>query len=331
MMTTIYRIEIPVPLPVRVTNCYYIKDSIPTLVDAGINTRKGLQVVRSDIEKAGGSLSGIRRIVLTHCHIDHMGLAGKITEISGADVYLHELDRNIIIGGTVEQINQKREEFFRFFISTGVPDNLFETSIEAMLCRYRKFVCPLFRENILNGDEVLRFDDFQLEVVHTPGHTAGSICLFDRAQGFLFSGDTLLEKISPISLPEPFVSASLNGCGCLERYQTSLERIKSMPLKRILPGHGPCFGNHKKHVVRILVHHLRQREDILRAFRSKQNGCRKSRWSTPFDIAEQVFPSLSTTNIFLCLYSICGHLEMLEKEKNITSQKMGELRLYRLV
>lgn len=329
-MTTIYRIEIPIPFHVKVTNCYYIKDSAPTLIDAGLNTRKGLQVVRSEIEKLGGSLSDIRRIVLTHGHIDHIGLAGKITEISGADVYLHELDRNKIIRGTAEQINLKREEFFRFCISAGVPDNLFETSIEVMLCRYRKFVCPLFRENILKGNEILSFDDFQLEVVHTPGHTAGSICLFDREPGVLFSGDTLLEKISPTSQPEPFISENLNGCGCLERYQSSLERIKSMPLKRILPGHGPCFGNHEKQVVRILAHHLKQREDIMLVFRSIRNECRKSRWSTLFDIAKQVFPSLSTANVFLCLYDIYGHLEMLEKEKYITSQKMGEPRLYRL-
>ena len=77
-MTTVTRIEVPIPFPAQWVNSYYIHDSVPTLIDTGINTDEGLEAIRSVIEAAGGSLDQVRRIIGTHGHMDHIGLAGRI-------------------------------------------------------------------------------------------------------------------------------------------------------------------------------------------------------------------------------------------------------------
>ena len=85
-MGPVIRIEIPIPFPIRSVNAYFIPDSNPTLIDAGFRSEKGLDAVELAIKKAGYRLTDIKRILLTHGHLDHIGLAGKIAAMSGTEV-----------------------------------------------------------------------------------------------------------------------------------------------------------------------------------------------------------------------------------------------------
>jgi glyoxylase-like metal-dependent hydrolase (beta-lactamase superfamily II) len=88
-MTRIHRIEVPIPFPLKTVSCYYILDSIPTLIDTGVNSAAGLDIIERKIRSVGGRLSDLKRIILTHGHTDHVGLAGKIASHSGAaDIFL---------------------------------------------------------------------------------------------------------------------------------------------------------------------------------------------------------------------------------------------------
>ena len=98
-MTTINRIEIRIPFPLKRVNCYYIKDSLPTLIDAGVNTEESFRTVESEVRKVGGTIEGLRRIILTHAHSDHIGLAPSIAQLSGADVYVQKWDAGKIALG----------------------------------------------------------------------------------------------------------------------------------------------------------------------------------------------------------------------------------------
>ena len=85
----IYKIELPIPFPLKSMNAYFIDESPRTLVDAGIKTEVSFETLKKALETIGHDLSSIERILITHGHIDHYGLAKRLSSISGAPIHIH--------------------------------------------------------------------------------------------------------------------------------------------------------------------------------------------------------------------------------------------------
>jgi glyoxylase-like metal-dependent hydrolase (beta-lactamase superfamily II) len=85
----IYKIELPIPFPLKTMNIYWIDDSPRTLIDAGIKTEASFETLKKGLENIGYGLSSIERILITHGHIDHYGQAQKLSSLSGAPIYIH--------------------------------------------------------------------------------------------------------------------------------------------------------------------------------------------------------------------------------------------------
>ncbi len=120
-MTRVHSIEVPIPFPLKSVNCYYIEDSTPTLIDAGVHTDEAMRAVESAIEATGARVEDLNRIVLTHCHLDHMGLAGRIMDRSGADLFVHPEDNAKLIRDLVEEFDRRGPMYRSFFLEAGVP------------------------------------------------------------------------------------------------------------------------------------------------------------------------------------------------------------------
>lgn len=142
------------------SNIFLVTGEDPFVVDTGTgsNHAKVLAKLRS---LSKGKMPN--RIILTHRHYDHVGGAAKLSHELDAEVYIHELD-----AGAVERADL-RATAAHFYTSRMDP----------------------VKTNHLNGGEVFETGDHRFEVVHTPGHTIGGICLFDRGSGDLISGDTV--------------------------------------------------------------------------------------------------------------------------------------------
>ena len=190
---------------VRVANVYLVvtEDGL-LLVDSGMpgNAKRILAFTKN----LGYQPRDLRFIVLTHCDIDHVGSVAKLKELTGAQVAVHELDAPVLSG---EQKPQKG----------GL----------AMVVLYRLFwFRPVVPDLLLNdGDTIGGF-----HVMHAPGHTAGSLVLY-RDDGVVFSGDALLSnKHGQVRPPDPRLA--------LDRAEAlaSAERIKALPIKLLLAGHG---------------------------------------------------------------------------------------------
>lgn len=327
-MTTVHAIQAPIPFPLKWVNCYYIEDSIPTLIDTGVNTEEGMEAIQSAVQATGGSLSDLRRIILTHGHLDHMGLAGRLAEISGAEIYIHKWDQAKLVRDPVEEAKKRGKAFSAFFIEAGVPGPPIEGALETLAHRFKNFFSPISGEKTLEGGEVIEFDDFGLQVIHTPGHSPGCISLFLPDDGTLISGDTLLEKISSNAVVEVVAPTELNNYRSLASYQDSLKLVMGLPAKKVLPGHGNTFLDHRGRVEQLQAHHEERRGEVLKVIKEYPLTSGKKYPLTQFTLAMEMFPDLKGFDVFLGISEVRGHLEMLEDDGIVASEVEDNRRVF---
>ena len=328
-MTAVKRIEIRTPFALKRVNCYYINDSVPTLIDAGVNTDESFEAVRSAVKEAGGTIEGLRRVILTHAHSDHIGLVARIARLSGADVYMHGWDTGRMVRREEGSANLG-ERYRGFFLEAGVPKAMVEQTVRSMSERFRRFYTAFSGEKLLEGEEVFPFDDFSLEIIHTPGHTPGSICIFNRVDGTLFSGDSLLEKITSNPMAEIRSPAGKVNYRSLGRYLASLEVIDALPVARVLPGHGPPFSNHRRRVKELYAHHRARMEEVIKILKGNNANSVTGSGVTSFMVSKRLFHSLEGIELFLGLSEAQGHLEVLHDQGLVFSRKERVQRLYYL-
>jgi len=321
-MSSITRIKIPIPFPIASVNIYFIEDSIPTLIDAGLNSEEGLSVVKKALWEKGIRLSDIRRVLLTHGHLDHVGLAGKIQESGGAEVFIHSWDRGKCIHNGRIYSEEKKPFFFRFFREGGASNEMAEGIFSEMNARFGSYYPADFTVQDLEANETIFFDDFGLEVIHCPGHTRGSVCFLDRENKRFFSGDHLLENITSNPVVELETRGNGTGFKSLLCYLTSLCFTENLDIKEVLPGHGPSFYQHRKRINQIKKHHRERGEEIRCVLKDFPDGINL------FAITMILFPGIKGGDIFLGMSEIVGHLEILEENGFVTSRMVGDQRIY---
>lgn len=327
-MSMILRIEVPIPFPAQWVNSYYIHDSVPTLIDTGINTDEGLDVIQSGIEAAGGSLDQVRRIVATHGHMDHTGLFGRIADETSAEVFIHPLDKTYTWANPSKELEERRGAFRAFFTEAGLPGALTEEMIDLMFFRINLMFSPLRRQTPLEHGQVIGFDDFELEVIHTPGHSEGSVCLFNSADGTLFSGDVLLEEITCNIVADAAGGRQREKYMALASYQATLDLLDRLPVRRVMPGHGRPYSSHHKRIQRLRNHHQKRKEAILALVQNHDRPGHDREGLTPFMVAQRLFPTMTGMEY---LYRTCAarvHLEALEAEGLVSLRRNGNRDCY---
>jgi glyoxylase-like metal-dependent hydrolase (beta-lactamase superfamily II) len=329
-MTTIHRIACPIPFPLKTVNCYYIADSRPTLIDSGVNTPESMDCIEAGIRQAGGRLQAVRRVIVTHAHTDHVGLAGRLAGTSGAEVFIHRRDYPKFISTDMQQSRAHFQRFRQFLDFCGVPGSEAQAQAEAFRARVEHLVVPLEAPQLLSGGETLGFDDFELQVVHTPGHSAGSISLLNAADGTLFSGDFLLEHITPNPVAEFSSPEGQNSYGSLARFTSSLQWLVAQDVAQVRPGHGSPFTHARQRGVAILNHFVRRRKQVIRVMAREQAGLPGDKGISLSQLVRLMFPGLKEMAIFLGLSEAYAYLQRLESEALLDAwceQGIGRYRL----
>jgi glyoxylase-like metal-dependent hydrolase (beta-lactamase superfamily II) len=198
-----------------------------TLIDTGLPGQAPL--IRQKLSGLGLGLKDIRRILLTHQDIDHIGSAQALVEASGARVLAHEADAPYISGE-------------RKLLKLDVP------RLEARLAalpesereQARRLIDPLPSvrvDQILKGGEELPFHGGVL-VIHTPGHTPGHVCYYLRSQRLLIAGDALRVDGGALMGPSPTATPDM------AKALASLAALRKLPIEGVLCYHGGFFrGN----------------------------------------------------------------------------------------
>ena len=259
----VYQLKVPIPNnPLENTNVYLIRaDDGHTLIDAGWNGETALQSLSSQLSEIGVRFQDISQIVVTHAHHDHYGLAGRLRELSGARIALHERDQEFLTPRHVsmEEFADEMEHWFR---SNGVPES--ELPATRMFAAMRSTGAAVLPDVTLNDGDTISAGDFNLHVIWTPGHSPGHICAYEPTQKILFAGDHVLPVITPnVSLQPHSVHNPLAD------FLSSLKKVRELDVELVLPAHEHLFNDLPKRVDEIIYHHELRNLEILAALESE--------------------------------------------------------------
>ena len=240
-----------------------------TLVDCGVWRPDlpdgGLAAVEAGVEATGYALRDVARIVVTHAHIDHYGLAGRLMETTGAELAMHTLtDLDCEKYRHPDTARARRRDTYA---DHGVSEAE-RTDLADHLTRWLPYLHSVVEasQRLRGGEELLIGGD-RWDVVHTPGHSLGHVCLWSSSRRVLLSGDHLLPGITPpVSFERGFDADPLRS------YLDSLRRIADLRPRLVLPGHGRPFGDVAGRIEAILRNKVRRLETIRRAIREQPSS-----------------------------------------------------------
>jgi glyoxylase-like metal-dependent hydrolase (beta-lactamase superfamily II) len=298
----IHRIALPTPFLVGRVNCYLIEDEPLTLIDTGPNSGKTLDDLERALAALGRRIEDLELIVLTHQHMDHVGLLEILARRSGAEVaaldalapYLTDFSRSASADDQFAQAVMRRH---------GVPDDL-ATVLGSLAAAFRAFGSSGTVTRSLSEGDALPFRDRTLRIFHRPGHSPSDTIFWDEERAMLIAGDHLLARISS----NPLVSRPLSGPEqprprALVQYIASLRATREMPTRLVLPGHGEPILEHAELIDERLRMHRRRAARVLQILGGQP--------PTAYDIALQMWGNVAVTQAYLTLSEVLGHLDLL--------------------
>jgi glyoxylase-like metal-dependent hydrolase (beta-lactamase superfamily II) len=218
------------------------------LVDNGWNTDVAHAGLAEGMAEHGAHPKDLRHLIITHVHPDHFGLTGRLTDESGARVYMHEMEAEVITSRYL-QPQPLVEQMQGWMARHGVPPLKAPDVARGSMGMLDK-VSARMPDVSLKGDECLKIGDFDLQVIWTPGHAPGHIYLYEPNRKLLMSGDHILPTITPN------VSRHAQASGNpLSDYIKSLEKVEHLDVEILLPAHEFDTRDLKGRVAEIRRHH----------------------------------------------------------------------------
>ena len=298
----------------------------PTLIDTGSgygdSTRhvlEGIQSVHDDFNESI-TREDIRRIIITHGHIDHFGGLVHLPKNSQAKIGIHTLDRRVITNYEERVVVTNR--LLRFFIQqAGVPADL-----QAQLIQYFNFSkkhTQSFPVDFPLSDG-LEMDGMRF--IHTPGHCPGMVCI--GIGNILLSADHILEKTSPHQSPE-----TITRHMGLQHYLESLDKVARMGGFDIaLGGHEGPIHNVYRRIGDIRKGHMRKLDRVRGIIQNAPEPL------TIFDITKSMFRDAKDFHLLLAIEEAAAHVEFLYEHGELAVSNIHEVEVednpplrYRLV
>ncbi len=246
---TLHALQVPIPYPMGYVTVLIDTSSPVTLIDTALDTPEARTAIEDGLHALGLHWESIERVIITHHHPDHYGLAGLIEERSGAEVYMLDID---IARG--EQYWHRWEEWLpghnKHFLDHGVPlERMANNDAEARTSRAR--VRPALRVKPLHEGDTLALAGHDWQVLWLPGHADGHLGLWQPEQKLLIAADAILPRISPnvglyaYSRPDP-----------LGDYLETLGKIGALGAERAVVGHhGPVMEGVAERAQELAEHH----------------------------------------------------------------------------
>jgi glyoxylase-like metal-dependent hydrolase (beta-lactamase superfamily II) len=310
----IHTLRIPTPFAVGRVNTYLIEDEPLTLVDSGPNSGKALDELQHQLARLGRSIDDIELIVLTHQHIDHLGLIDIIANHSGAEVAA--IDKVVHFVGHFSEDAGKDDEFAaQVMLRNGIPEEIVQ-ALRTVSAAFRSWGAKVEVTRPLHDGELLELRDRTLEVLHRPGHSPSDTIFWDSERRILIAADHLIKHISSnplISRPlEPRDGADNVRPKALVTYLDSLRQTRELPAEIVLSGHGDPITDHVSLIDQRLEFHRQRAERIY--------GLIAEQPRSGYELAHALFGNIAVTQAYLTLSEVLGHIDLL-----LASQRIREV------
>jgi glyoxylase-like metal-dependent hydrolase (beta-lactamase superfamily II) len=312
-------ISVPTPFYVGDVNVYLIREDPLTLIDAGPKTKEAAETLREKLRRERVDFKDIRRIVLTHAHEDHCGLAKQVRdEAKNASILVHGWETGHLFGRLA------REEHHKLMLRAGVPDSIFR-EMQSIYADISLLTDALSdgEFSTLRDEQDLEFESGFLKVLHTPGHTPGSCSFVREANRTVICGDCVLKRITPnpIVSPDPFDSQK--RFKSLAEYLVSLAKIRSYSPTLLYGGHGEPIHDFEE-IFNRYVRAIDERQRNITSLVSKEG-------MTAFEAAQKLFPKSVTQDVhrFLAISESIAHLDYAEQTGKIAVEMKNGVEIYR--
>jgi glyoxylase-like metal-dependent hydrolase (beta-lactamase superfamily II) len=295
-----------------VANVYVvIAGDYVALVDTGSGLGESDDHIRSGMEQLReewGEQIGwadIKRVVVTHGHVDHYGGLGAVRDQTSAPVAVHRLDRRVLAFHE-ERLVLASRALSTFLWRAGVSD-AHHTSLMGMYGWSKGLFRSVEVATVLDDGDLL--DDLLL-VRHTPGHCPGQVCL--QLHDVLLSADHVLLHTSPHLAPE-----SITPWTGLGHYLESLRKIAAVPgIRLALGGHEDPIHDLYGRIAAIEASHLRKLDRVL-------NACAEPH--TVNELARAIYPDVQSYDVLLALQEIGAHVEYLDQHGDLAVANLDEV------
>jgi glyoxylase-like metal-dependent hydrolase (beta-lactamase superfamily II) len=319
---------IPIPIPFNevpyllTANIYALGKEEITLIDAGPDIPGVLQFVMEGFKREGLIFNNISRIILTHGHMDHFGLASDILKQIDhpVEIYIHpegvwkistDFLKNEIWADELDQLQ----------MMAGIPDDVLN-AMKRGIRKYYSIAKPIDAPKTMEDGNIFNGEGYSLRTVFTPGHDPGLCCLYETEQKILFSSDHIIKNLTP----KPILALSRyrmrdkNYRGLIS-YLKSLDRVSKMDVKYLFPGHGEYIDDMQPVIAMYRRLYAERMEQVFNAVRKNE--------APVYNLVREVFPSVEKADVFIALSEIFSHLEVLESENKIEVKGKGLPIIYR--
>ena len=312
----LYMLTLPMPFRLMHVHAFVAVDNEGiTLLDTGLNTPETFVRLEESLQKIGKTIHDIKRVFITHYHIDHCGMAGRLQNISGARIHMSEQSRPFIL-------RRDDEEFLfvdrikDFSLIHGLPGKAIDF-ISGLLLTFKKAGSSFTIDEFYLPEHRVIVGGKEMQVMPTPGHTHDHVSFYFPQERILLSGDHVLPEITPNLSPDLFAPEFRP----LRSYLDSLALMEALPVEKVYPAHGQPFSDLKGRIEAIYDHH-RTRKRL--TYESVQRGTK-----TAFVVSQDIFGvDLPEFDQFLALNETYVHLIELIQEGLLREERAAGLIFY---
>jgi glyoxylase-like metal-dependent hydrolase (beta-lactamase superfamily II) len=298
------QISLPTPWPaVGPVHVYLVRQDPLTLIDTGVNTEASRAALEAGLAQAGLTVKDIKRVLLTHAHVDHCGQAGWVMAEAGAEVWLHPDET-----GKADMPDWWRQGRNHALNEAGVPAET-QALMHEVWRKGRHMWLPMQGWRALAPGQRFEFEHGVLEAVHLPGHALGHTGFWESESGTLVGGDHLLVGVTPNPIMEPVPAghpaAAAHAPGralTLGMFLQALDRVADMQVARVAPGHGETITDHRQVARNYQERHERRLGRMLG---------RLAEPTTPYALCRELYPRVKEWDVFLALSEVLAHLDVL--------------------
>jgi len=311
----IFTLPIPTPFPVGDINCYVLRtDSENILIDCGPDTEQAWQAMQDGLQKIGLTVSMLDKVIVTHHHADHAGLAYRFSE-QGIPIYGHARLRPYL---EQDQAFLSRGDDFlqRLALSFGVPDD-----IRALLPSYLSALKWLGKgqlDHVLQeGDAITASGTYR--IIELPGHASDQIGILSQS-GVLFAADHLLARVEPNPLleqPQPGDESDMKRP--VLAYMRSLRKLQGEQIQIAYTGHGEPIREVPSLIEERLLQRKARGEQLLKHIRGSK---------TLFELAQVTYGNRLKKSFPLVMSEMKARLDYLVASGQIVVEKQDGILRY---